>query len=178
VKLNLGCGARHIKGFVNVDLADNWTSIQPDVVCDITGPLPFPDDHADEIHAYHVVEHFLRWKAPAILKEWRRVLKPGGVIVLELPCLDKIVKIMAHALIEGGEPDPRMTMWGLYGDPKYKNEAMTHRWCYSVAELAGGLHALGFVDITEEMPKTHQPMRDMRIVARKPDGDQLQHAQD
>lgn len=168
IKLNIGCGAKLLKGFVNVDLAGNWCDVPPDVVADVTKPLPFPDNYADELHAYHVLEHFNRWEAPDILRDWMRVLKPGGLLVLELPCLDKIVMIFAHALIEGKEADPRMTMWGLFGDPKYKNEAMCHRWCYSAAELGGGLEILGFVDVEQQMPKTHQPARDMRMIARKP----------
>lgn len=178
VKLNLGCGARLLDGFVNVDLAGNWSTIPPDVVADITKPLPFEDGYADEIHAYHVLEHFNRWEAGQILADWKRVLKPGGLLVLELPCLDKIVAIFAHALIEGEEADLRMTLWGLYGDPKHRNEAMMHKWCYSAQELGAGLEMLGFVDIEEQRPKTHQPARDMRMIARKPNGDDLRNAQD
>jgi predicted SAM-dependent methyltransferase len=173
IRINLGAGARHLAGFVNVDLANNWTSIQPDVACDVTGPLPFPTDHADEVHAYHVFEHILRFKAEECLKEWIRILKPGGLLVLEMPCMDKIVTYMAHCLIDGRPMDPRFTMWGLYGDQKYKSEAMCHRWCYGVRELGGMLEAAGMVEITEEEPKTHQKVRDMRMTARKPDGDGL-----
>lgn len=178
VKLNLGSGAKPMRGFINCDLPGNWCKTAPDVACDVSKPLPFPDNHADEIHAYHLLEHFYRWEAPEILKDWRRVLKPGGTLVLELPCLDKIVAVFAHALIEGESPDIRMTMWGLFGDPQYKNPAMCHRWCYSSMELTKGLEVLGFQDITEQTPQTHQPARDMRIIARKPYGNHVQHAQD
>lgn len=168
VRLNLGCGPKLLPGFVNCDLPGNWSGKPPDVECDVTKPLPFPDAYADEIHAYHLLEHLWRWEAPVILKDWQRVLKPGGKLVLELPCLDKIVALYAHALIDGRAPDARLTIMGLYGDPGYRNEAMMHRWCYSVNELEQGLAALGFVDIEEQRPTTHQPARDMRIVASKP----------
>lgn len=173
IKLNLGSGAKPLAGFINVDLPSNWASTVPDVEADVSKPLPFADDYADEIHAYHLLEHFYVWQAPAILKDWKRVLKPGGLLVLELPCLDKIVSIFAHSLIDGSAPDTRMTLWGLYGDPKYKNEAMCHHWCYSVAELSNGLQKLGFVGVESHDPQTHQPARDMRITARKPDGAEL-----
>jgi ubiquinone/menaquinone biosynthesis C-methylase UbiE len=148
------------------------------VECDLTQPLPFVEGYADEAHAYHVLEHFYRWEAPAILKDWKRVLKPGGLLVLELPCLDKIVSYYAHTLIDGSRPDPRMTLWGLFGDPSYRQPAMCHRWCYSMEELAQGLELLGFVDIEVCEPLTHQPARDMRITARKPHGDDVQRAKD
>lgn len=178
IKLNLGSGAKPIPGFVNVDLPGNWCKVAPDVEADVSKPLPFADNYADEIHAYHLLEHLNRWESPEILADWLRVLKPGGLLVLELPCLDKIVAHYAHALIDGGRADARMTILGLYGDPAYRNEHMMHRWCYSVDELCGGLDLLGFVDIEEQRPKTHQPARDMRIVARKPNGDDLRNAQD
>lgn len=167
IKLNLGCGGKILKGFVNVDLANNWSDKQPDVVADLSEPLPFPDAHADEIHAYHVVEHFHRWQIPDILTDWVRVIKPGGILVLEMPCLDKIVGIYAHHLIDGTSPDPRLTIMGLFGDPAYKSVEMTHKWCYSIAEMVSILGKLGLEDIQEQQPKTHQPARDMRMIAKK-----------
>jgi SAM-dependent methyltransferase len=167
VRLNLGCGAKIWRGFVNVDLANNWTSIQPDVVADVTGPLPFPDDYADEVHAYHLFEHIHRWKAEDTLREWIRVLKPGGLLILEMPCLDKIIALINHFIESQTPGDPRLTLWGLYGDPGYKNEAMVHKWCYGVAELTHILQRVGMQDIQEQRPKTHQPVRDMRIESKK-----------
>jgi SAM-dependent methyltransferase len=167
IRLNLGCGAKIWPGFVNIDLANNWTSIQPDVVADVTGPLPFPDDYADEVHAYHLFEHIHRWKAEDTLREWIRVLKPGGLLILEMPCLDKIIALINHFIESQTPGDPRLTLWGLYGDPGYKNEAMVHKWCYGVAELTHILQRVGMQDIQEQRPKTHQPVRDMRIESKK-----------
>lgn len=165
VRLNLGAGAKRWKGFINVDLADNWTKLPPDVEADVTKTLPFVDGYADEVHAYHLFEHLPRNAAPRILKEWIRVLKPGGKLVLEMPCLDKILALFDHYFQAGKPIDPRLTMWGLFGDPGYENDAMVHRWCYSVAELSNLLTEAGMMDITEEIPQTHQPIRDMRLVS-------------
>lgn len=172
-RLNLGCGGKILPGWVNVDLPNNWAGSQPDVTADITKTLPFPDGHADEVMAIHVLEHFNRWQVDGILAEWLRVLKPGGLLVLEMPCLNKIIAHYAHALIDGRWPDGRMTIMGLYGDPKYENEAMSHRWCYSVEELSAILESHGLEGIEEQRPQTHQPARDMRMIARKPNGNQL-----
>jgi hypothetical protein len=94
------------------------------------------------------------------------LVAPGGVLVLELPCLDKVLALFDH-FIKQKQPVPvNLTLWGLYGDPKYRSDKMVHRWCYSVAELTDMLESLGCA-VTEEKPQTHQPVRDMRLVARK-----------
>ena len=162
MRLNLGSGYKPLEGFVNVDLLDNWCNTPPDVVHDITQPLPFDDESADEVHAYHVFEHFYRYEADAILMDWVRVLKPGGKLVLELPCLDKIVSIFHHCIKTQQELPENLTLWGLYGDPKYANPAMVHRWCYSMTELRDMMELNGLK--VEILPaQTHQPVRDMRL---------------
>ena len=162
ILINLGAGDRHLNGFINVDMADNWCKKSPDVAADISKTLPFPDEYADEIHAYHVVEHFYRYHIDDILIDWIRVLKPGGKMVLEMPCLDKIILLFNHYVERKKAPDTRMTLWGLYGDPTYHNSAMCHRWCYSGAELRWMLEQKGLT-VEFGKPQTHQPMRDMRV---------------
>jgi len=81
VKLHLGCGPRHIPGFVHVDA-------QPAPHVDIVGPverLTMGDNSVSLIYASHVLEHFGRHAYKTVLKEWFRVLKPGGVLRLSVP---------------------------------------------------------------------------------------------
>ncbi|MGY0197476.1 methyltransferase domain-containing protein [Leptothrix sp. BB-4] len=167
VRLNLGCGAKIWPGFVNVDLDQNWSGLSPDVIADVTGPLPFPDGHADEVHAYHVLEHLPRWAVEDCLREWQRVLKPGGALVLELPCLDKILGIFQQHISTGTPAPMQLTLYGLFGDPGYRNEAMLHRWCYSKHELRNLMGQVGLVSVVEELPRTHRPERDMRLIGRR-----------
>jgi ubiquinone/menaquinone biosynthesis C-methylase UbiE len=45
--------------------------------------LPFPDRTFDVLTAWHVIEHVP--DVAVTLAEWRRVLKPGGLLVIETP---------------------------------------------------------------------------------------------
>jgi len=156
IKLHLGAGEKFYPGWVNVDICGDQ-----DVISDLKD-LPFDDEYADKIESVHVFEHFERVDSYLILSEWRRVLKPGGTLTLELPCLDKI----AHKIVDG-EKNLRMTLFGLFGDPNDENQYMRHKWCWSMEELAIELTRAGFLDIEFSMPFYHIPHRDMRVTARK-----------
>jgi predicted SAM-dependent methyltransferase len=154
VKLNLGC--------VNVDFPDNAYDSKPDVETDIR-ELPFEDNYADEIMAIHVWEHFYLREVDEIITEWKRVLKPGGKLILEMPCLDKVL-----AWFSCKDVNPQMTLWPLYGDPStHKSEADLHKWCWSMNQIIGFLEAHDFKDIEAKEPQFHVKQRDMRIEAVK-----------
>jgi predicted SAM-dependent methyltransferase len=166
IRLNLGCGGKILPNWVNVDLEGNWSGQKPDIVSDLRG-LPFDDGVADEAQAIHVIEHFYRWEAEDLLREWMRVLKPGGLLILEAPCREKVFSYITACLRAGQEMNPRLSMWALYGDPNYRSEAMCHRWLWSAPELMALMRSIGLEDVKSEAPQTHIPTRDMRIVGRK-----------
>lgn len=57
----------------------------------------FPDGCFAEVYASHVLEHFdYREALLAALREWHRVLSPGGVLHLSVPDID----ILAHLLLQ------------------------------------------------------------------------------
>jgi ubiquinone/menaquinone biosynthesis C-methylase UbiE len=60
-----------------------WPDIDTQVADAVT--LPFPDASFDCIHTAQVAEHFQPDQVPRILSEFRRVLKPGGLLFC---CLD------------------------------------------------------------------------------------------
>jgi len=54
----------------------------------------FPDATFDELYASHVVEHFdYVDELGATLKEWQRVLQPGGKIYVSVPDLDTLARL-------------------------------------------------------------------------------------
>ena len=171
IRLNLGSGDKNLPGYVNVDVAPSRKGTEPDVLCDLR-ELTFEDGHADEIMAVHVIEHFYQWEVPGLLAEWRRILKPGGRIVLECPNL-------AYAAQQVVEDEARLsqpkegwptTMFVLYGDPSWQDPLMCHRWGWTPRTLALELKRAGFSDVQEEEAqfKRGHP-RDMRVVGIKTD---------
>lgn len=147
-------------GYINVDMPSNWSGAKPDIAADLR-ELPFEDNYADEVMAIHVLEHFYLWEAPYVVQEWVRVLKPGGRLIVEVPCLDRVFEF-----IRKGERNIRLTLLPLYGDPTYKDPAMCHRWCYSEELMVDMLSQ--FLDSVEVQPaKFHFPHRDMRVTGVK-----------
>ena len=171
MKLNLGCGDKILDGYVNVDVAEARAGKRPDVLCDLHALRQFADDTADEILSVHVVEHFWRWEVVGVLKEWARVLKPGGVMILECPNLQSACEaFLANPDLHSGPgQEGQRTMWVFYGDPAWRDPLMVHRWGYTPRSLAYVMHEAGLVNLRQEPArfKLREP-RDMRVVGEKP----------
>jgi SAM-dependent methyltransferase len=171
VRLNLGCGDKLLEGYVNVDVAPSRRGLRPDVLCDLHDLGVFASDSADEILAVHVVEHFWRWEVLDILKEWVRVLKPGGKMVLECPNLISACQALLGDPENASQGDARgqRSMWVFYGDPAWQDPLMTHRWAYTPNSLASLMQEAGLAEVRQEPAqfKLREP-RDMRVVGIKP----------
>lgn len=161
VRLNLGSGSVHWPGWIGCDLSG------ADVDCDIRN-LPFPNDYADAIAAIHVVEHLHSWELLDTLRGWYRVLKPGGQLILELPCMNKVFGVIAHA-VQKGNKIPQGFVWAaLYGKQDFKRPEMCHKYAYSIETLSALVAQAGFTDVFSCEPRYHFKERDMRIEATKP----------
>lgn len=171
VRLNLGCGDKILPGYINVDVVAARAGKSPDVTCDLRDLSCFESGYADEVLAVHVVEHFWRWEVEAILREWVRVLKPGGRMVLECPNLKSACEAFLADPDAGSRPDQagQRTMWVFYGDPRWNDPLMVHRWGYTPGSLAKLMESVGLINARQEAAqyKLREP-RDMRLVAEKP----------
>lgn len=90
MKLHLGCGKRFLPGFVHVDL-DDFPHI--DHRSSIASLDYLSTDSVSEIYSSHSFEYFDRSESRIVLKEWFRVLQPGGIIRLAVPDFDSLVEI-------------------------------------------------------------------------------------
>jgi predicted SAM-dependent methyltransferase len=88
----------HIGGKVG---SDGWEVLNAapgpcvDHVCNANNLSQFADNTFAEIYASHVVEHFDYYRELTdTLKEWNRVLKPGGRVLISVPDLDILSELI------------------------------------------------------------------------------------
>lgn len=109
-RLQWGCGAVTPAGWVN---SDRKRGPGIDLCCDIRDGLPVPDDEFDYAVSIHALPDLPYRDLVPALGELRRVLKPGGVLRLALPDLDRAIQ--AYTRGDAGYfhvPDDEVTSLG------------------------------------------------------------------
>ena len=139
LKINLGSGDSPIAGFTNVDALPDAPGV--DLVADISKPLPLDDGSADLVYASHVLEHFPHGQTLELLRDWRRVLRPGGQLLVAVPDLDVIARMLVE---RRGWFTPPNEPWvgAIYGGQK--DEYDFHKTGFTAPWLAYQLGEAGF----------------------------------
>lgn len=88
--VNLGCGTTSHPKFINVD---GYPHNHVHYIHTIDKLPMFEDESIDLIYASHCLEHFKYRQIDSVLGNWSRKLKPGGVLRLSVPDLDKLLDI-------------------------------------------------------------------------------------
>lgn len=167
IKLNVGAGGRRLEGYTGVDAVERPGA---DIVARADA-IPLPDGCAEEVMAIHLVEHVHPWQVPDLLREWYRLLAPGGLLVLEMPDLVKCCRNIVEGFTYAGKHPDQAGLFGLYGDPREEDPYMSHKWGHTFRSIKPTVAEAGFVDIVERPTKFHpvgRERRDFRLEARKP----------
>jgi len=111
--------------------------------------LPFKDHTLDFVHASHLLEDFADWGP--VLREWDRVLKPGGYMLIAVP--DRL-------------RFRRNVLRGLEANPPYDCDNGNHRHESHVGELTAYLHTYEAIrdDFVDDNPDCYSIL----YIGRKP----------
>jgi len=139
MKLNIGCGYAYLKGHLNVDacvdsLADALMEAHD---------LCLDSASVDEITASQLIEHLGFFKTKYFLAECFRVLRPGGILRLETPHLERSFEIF----LSGDRTARESALTWLYGA---ESAGMQHRFCFPLELLLELVHELGFDPLCHE----------------------------
>lgn len=157
-KLQLGAGPSALDGWLKTDLVP----ASPDVVyLDATRPFPIPDQTFDYVCCEHMIEHISQPQGRSLLRECRRILKPGGIARIATPDLEVLIGLY-HSR---GEPlVERYIAWitdrHLEGVQVHRasfviNNAFRnwgHQFLYDGELLEMAMRESGFVDLVRHPP--------------------------
>lgn len=165
IKLNLGAGGIEYEGYLSLDKYDARAHITMDIE-----KLDFDDSSVSEILASHVFEHLNPYHALDILREWRRVLKPGGKLIMEMPDIEQLCKRFVSA--NTGERYGILN--AIYGSVNTTgvggpdNITSPHLFGWWPQSLWDHLSNAGFTDIVFMDEQIPHPESNLRVEAKKP----------
>ncbi len=177
LRLNIGCGPTGKDGWLNLDLEPSGSGELLSV--DLRERLPLPDGSAAEIYSEHFLEHVdYPELAETVLRDWCRVLAPGGRIRVVVPDIEMVL----HAYVNGGDEGfyAAQRRWHpseLVTQMEHVNfnfrQAGEHRYAYDFETLQQLLERCGFEAIErssyrEGMDREDRIVGSLYVEARKP----------
>ena len=117
IKLNVGCGWRNFgSDWIHIDGGDYDHLDYKDIT-----KLEFEDDSVDLIYASHVLEYFDINEAKEMIREWKRVLKPGGELRVAVPDFEAM-----STLYHNGKVKLKHIIGPLYGRMPMRDKMIYH----------------------------------------------------
>jgi len=157
IKLNLGCGSNKLPGWVNIDSVKGF---EPDLVLDVSGPLPYQDLSVDEILAEDLLEHFDKYTRYFFCLEITRVLKIGGIVTIQIPNFKEFMWEFFRMKFD----DFVDSLFGetMLGSKVYIGHFGTHKWGYSTDSLKKFMSVFGI-----EQLKMGKKQNNIRFTGKK-----------
>ena len=156
--LHIGCGPQNKSsclGFNN----DNWKEIRfdidknvnPDIVGTLTDMKLVETGSVDAVYSSHNIEHIYPHEVPIALREFYRVLKEDGMVVITCPDLQSVCEaVVQDKLLEPlyesdiGPISPIDILYGHRGFIAQGNEYMAHKGGFTYSVLDGAFYEAGF----------------------------------
>jgi len=122
IKINMGCGWRDFgKDWIHIDAGD-YSHLDYKNIVNLEF---FENDSVDLIYASHVIEYFDRGEVLLLLAEWKRVLKPNGILRLAVPNFATLSKLYLNGTITLDE-----CLGPLYGKMTMNKITIYHKTTY------------------------------------------------
>jgi len=137
MKLHVGCSTVAISGYTNIDIR---FLPHVDVVDNAEYLRQFEGKNISDIYVCHVLEHFCRWRIPAVLSRWFDLLQPGGKLFLSVPDFEAVVDYYTKT------KDLPSLMGLLYGGQDYAENF--HCTCWDFSAMKSALEKAGFMEIS------------------------------
>jgi SAM-dependent methyltransferase len=130
-------------------------TVDPDIVCSMIDMKPLATASVDAIWSSHNLEHLHRHEVPVALAEFLRVLRPGGMLLLTMPDLQKVAELVAADELEdeaylspSGPISPLDMIYGHTPSLAQGNLHMAHKTGFTARTLNQLLAASGFAEVT------------------------------
>ena len=139
IKINMGCGWRNFgKEWIHID-GGEYDHLDYDNIVDLQN---FDDNSVDLIYSSHVIEYFDREEVLELLTEWKRILKPEGVLRLAVPNFEAMCKLYLDS-----NYSLETFLGPLYGRMEMSGTKIYHKTTYDFATLKKVLINAGFTKI-------------------------------
>ena len=160
--LHIGCGPKRKDRTTRAFNTPDWKEIRLDidetVSPDIIGTMTHMPDVAaqsmDAVFSSHNIEHLYPHEVPAALKEFVRVLKPDGFLVVTCPDLQSVCALIAEDKLTepaytspAGPITPLDILYGHRASLARGNLFMAHRCGFTRKVLIDTLTAHGFARV-------------------------------
>ncbi|EJM81587.1 methyltransferase family protein [Pseudomonas sp. GM74] len=176
--LHVGCGPKSKNSTTKGFASEQWQelrfdideSVNPDIVGTMTDMSQVKDASVDALFSSHNIEHLYPHEVPVALAEFKRVLKPGGFVIITCPDLQSVCALVAEDkltdeayLSPAGPIAPIDILYGHRPAMANGNVFMAHRCGFTKKVLTGSLQAAGF-DMVLPIQRAH-PAYDLWAVA-------------
>lgn len=160
--LHVGCGPANPAKLPAMFRGSEWQEVrldidekvQPDIVASMTDMSAVESDGFDALFSSHNVEHLFRHQVQGALREFYRVVRPGGQVVITLPDLQAAAAYVAEGKLDDplyqSPAGPVAAVDILYGWTKSiaeGNHYMAHKTGFTARTLAKHLLGAGFCNV-------------------------------
>lgn len=179
--LHVGCGPKRKDQTTRGFNSSNWRelrldideAVQPDIVGTMLDMSAVGNECVDAIYSSHNIEHLYPHEVPMALKEFLRVLKPEGFLVLTCPDLQSVAQLIVEDKLAepayvapAGPITPIDILYGHRPQLEKGNLYMAHKCGFTLKVLIATLTASGFQTVAGKA-RGRAPHYDLWVVASK-----------